>query len=222
MLGSQWWYSRKRPLRGYRSRTGGRDWGPGPCRSRVASVLVLVLLCLCGASCWAGGLEVGAPAPRVALSGAAGGRLNGAPWSSSELRGRVHVLFYVDPDEKDLNEHVAQAIKREKFPDTEFGSVAVINMAATWKPNWLIAVILKRKQARYPRTVYVRDNKKVLVRKWGLADDSYVITVFDRDGRVRFSRAGKFTDRQTRQLIDLLREEIGRKPMAPRQAAAGN
>ncbi len=182
-----------------------------PIRRRVAAALVL----LCGVT-WAGGLELGVPAPPLTLSGAAGGRLDGTSWSSSELRGRVHVLFYVDPDEKDLNEHVAQAIKREKFPDSEFGSVAVINMAATWKPQWLIAAILKRKQARYPRTVYVRDNRKALVERWGLDDDSYVITVFDRDGRVRFSRGGKFTDRQTRQLVELLRKEVGRGPTGPR------
>ena len=29
-----------------------------------------------------------------------GGRLDGKPWSSEELQGKVHVLFYVDPDER--------------------------------------------------------------------------------------------------------------------------
>lgn len=157
-------------------------------------------------------LRTGKPAPPVTLSGKSGGRLDGTPWRSAELRGKVHVLFYVDPDEKDLNEPTAQAIKREKFPDAEFGSVAVINMAATWKPNWLISAILKRKQAKYPRTIYVRDNNKTLVNRWRLADNAYVITVFDRAGNVLFSQGGKFSDRQTRQVVELLRREINRKP----------
>ena len=51
----------------------------------------------------------------ITLSGDKGGRITGQDWSSSELVNKVHVLFYVDPDEKDMNEHVGQALKQEKF-----------------------------------------------------------------------------------------------------------
>ena len=54
--------------------------------------------------------------PELTLKGEEGGRVDGKPWSSKELTGKVHVLFYVDPDEKDLNEHVADRLKKEDFP----------------------------------------------------------------------------------------------------------
>ena len=176
---------------------------------------------LAGMSVLAGGMIAREPAPRlavgkvppvVALKGEEGGRLDGQPWKSTEIKdqGKVAVLFYVDPDEKDLNESVADAIKRRKFPDALFQSIAVINMAATWKPNWLIAAILKRKQKKFPRTVYVRDNRKVLVHRWGLADNSYVICVFDADGRLLFEKAGKFSGKDGKALLKTLRAAVER------------
>lgn len=76
--------------------------------------------------------------PEVSLEGKEGGRLDGTKWSSSEIKGKVFAFFYVDPDEKDLNEHVGQALKAENFPENLYGSLAVINMDATWLPNWIL------------------------------------------------------------------------------------
>jgi predicted transcriptional regulator len=81
---------------------------------------------------------VGEAPPKVVLSGADGGQVNGEAWSSGELIGKVHVMFYVDPDEKALNDHVSDALKKAAFPLDKFGSVAAINMKATWLPNSLI------------------------------------------------------------------------------------
>ena len=153
-------------------------------------------------------LPVGKPAPAVSLSGSAGGRLDGTPWSSSESKGKVTVLFYVDPDEKDLNEHVAVALRKEAFPSEKFASVAVINLAATWKPNWLIEKILAGKQKQYPRTLYIRDKVKALVEHWGLTDNSYDIVVFDRQGTVIFSKDGQLTETETLGLVQLIKENL--------------
>ena len=77
--------------------------------------------------------------------------------SSVELQGKVDVVFYVDPDEKDTNNEASDALDREKFPSDKFQSVGIINMAATWLPNFAISSALKDKQKRYPETIYVRD-----------------------------------------------------------------
>ena len=81
-------------------------------------------------------LPLGEIPPKIVLQDDLGGRLDGTPWSSEELvSGKIIILFYVDPDESELNNHVTVAIKAEKFPLEKTGSVAVINMAATWLPN---------------------------------------------------------------------------------------
>jgi predicted transcriptional regulator len=78
-----------------------------------------------------GTLPVGEKPPLVVLEGDRGERVNGGLWSSDELVGNVHVLFYVDPDESDLNNAASDALKAEDFDKEQFRSVAIINMDAT-------------------------------------------------------------------------------------------
>lgn len=172
--------------------------------------IVLVALCaffLSPAAAWAGA-KVGTVPPKVELKDKLGGRLDGAPWSSDELRGKVHVLFYVDPDEKDTNDAASEALDKEKFPSEKFQSVAVINMAATFMPNFLISASLKEKQKKYPRTLYVRDYKKVLVHEWEIADDSSNVLAFDKEGKTIFRKDGKLTEEEIHQLLRVIRENL--------------
>ena len=153
-------------------------------------------------------VEVGEIPPKVELKEKMGGRLDGSPWSSEELRGKVHVLFYVDPDEKDTNNDASEALDREKFPSDKFQSVGIINMAATWLPNFAISSALKDKQKLYPKTIYVRDYKRVLVNAWKIADDSSNVLAFDKDGRLIFRKDGKLTAEEIRTLIRVIRDHL--------------
>jgi hypothetical protein len=144
----------------------------------------------------------------VELKEKTGGRLDGAPWSSEELKGKVHVLFYVDPDEKDTNNEASDALDREKFDGEKFQSVAIINMAATWLPNFAISSSLEEKQKRYPRTIYVRDYKKVMVDAWKIADDSSNVFVFDKSGRMIFRKDGKLGPDDIQNLIKVIRDNL--------------
>lgn len=153
-------------------------------------------------------VEIGEIPPKVELKDKLGGRLDGKPWSSDELRGKVSVLFYVDPDERDTNNEASDALDREKFPEDKFQSFGIINMAATWLPNFVISSGLKEKQKRYPRTVYVRDYKKVLVKTWKIADDSSDVLAFDKSGRLIFRKDGKLTPEEIRSLIKAIRDHL--------------
>jgi len=137
-----------------------------------------------------------------------GGRLNGTAWSSEELMENVTTIMYVDPDEKDLNAHVEDALKALNLPVGALKSVAVINLAATWKPNWLIESILEGKQEKFPNTVYVKDLKGTLVSNWSLLDDSYDILLFDREGKVLFSKDGELSEEDVKQLVSLVLEHV--------------
>ena len=97
-----------------------------------------------------GTLPVGEKPPLVVLEGDRGERVNGGSWSSDELVGAVHVLFYVDPDESDLNNAASDALKAEHFDKAQYRSVAIINMDATWLPNAVLQMRLESKQEEYP------------------------------------------------------------------------
>ncbi len=153
-------------------------------------------------------LELGTVPPEVTLGGDAGGRLDGTYWSSSELRSKVHLLFYVDPDEKDLNNELSDAVKAAALDRARFASVAIINMAATWKPNFAINAALKKKQKKFKKTLYLKDMDKLLVKKWGLDDDNSDVIVFNQAGKVLFYHAGKVEGKKIDEVIGLIKDNM--------------
>lgn len=153
-------------------------------------------------------LPVGKSPSKVVLKGDLGGKVSGGSWSSSEIAGKPTLIFYVDPDESELNDHVSDALKKAGFNESLFHSVAIINMDATWLPNGIIQGKLEDKQKEFPRTIYVRDNEKVLVKRWGLGDDTYSISLLDASGKVLFSKDGKLSGGETKKLVNLLGELI--------------
>ena len=154
-------------------------------------------------------LPIGEIPPKVVLKDDLGGRLDGTQWSSEELvSGKVIVLFYVDPDESELNNHVSDALKAENYPKEKYGSIGMANMAATWLPNFAINMKLKSKQEQYKSTVYVKDLEKSLVKKWGLSDDNSDVVVFGKDGRVLYSVDGKFTDAQVKEIVKVVWDNL--------------
>lgn len=150
-------------------------------------------------------LSIGEKPQTVTLQGANGGSVkDSSPWSSEMIKEKVYVMFYVDPDEKEKNERVAEALKAKHFDRSKYGSIAIVNMAATWKPNFIIQKILESKQKKYKDTIYVMDKNKVLVDKWGLADDESDILLFDKNGKVIFYKAGRLSDEDIVKLIHLI------------------
>ena len=154
-------------------------------------------------------LPIGEIPPKIVLKGDLGGRIDGTQWSSEELVSeKVIVLFYVDPDESELNNHVSDALKAENYPKEKYGSIGMANMAATWLPNFAINMKLKSKQEKHKETVYVKDLDKTLVKKWGLSDDNCVVVVFGKDGRVLYSVDGKFADAQVKEIVKVVWDNL--------------
>lgn len=153
-------------------------------------------------------VEIGQTLPTVTLDEDKGGRVTGEAWSSSELKGKVHLLIYVDPDEKDLNNDLSDAVKAAELDRSKYASVAIINMAATWKPNFAINSALKSKQEKFPHAIYVKDMDKHVVNAWGVADDNSDIILFDKEGTVLFYHEGKVEGDQINEVIKLIKEHM--------------
>ena len=151
---------------------------------------------------------VGEVPKQVVLEGENGGLArDGSAWSSDTLKGKLFVLFYVDPDKKDVNEAYNKALKRFKKENRlSFQSVAIINLAATWKPDIIIEKLLQSKQKEFPDVIYVKDKHKVLVKEWGLKDDASDILIIDKSGKVIFYKAGKMDKADKEKSFALLKE----------------
>lgn len=145
----------------------------------------------------------------VTIDAENGGLVKGGAWHSSMLKDKVYVLFYVDPDEKDVNEEFSQALKAKNYREKgAFGSMAVVNMAATWKPDFAINILLKAKQKEFPKTIYVKDKKSVLVKEWGLKDNASDILIFSKDGTLLFYKPGKMSEKDTQKAFDIIEEHL--------------
>ncbi len=153
-------------------------------------------------------IETGKVAPKVVLSGNEGAKVDGSAWSSQTLKGKVHILFYVDPDERKTNDALTQALKKRHFDRKKFTSVAVINLAATWMPNIVLESLLKKKQKEFPDTVYVKDKQKILVKKWQLADDASDVLVFDKNGKLLYKKFGKLNEKEIAKVLDIIEQHL--------------
>jgi len=171
-------------------------------------IKILALALLAAINLYA--INVNEKPKEVTISGENGGLVkNGKAWSSNMLKDKVYVVFYVDPDEKDVNEEFSQALKAKEYRSKgDFGSIAIVNMAATWKPNFAINVILKGKQKEFPKTIYVKDKNKVLVKEWGLGDDASNILIFSKDGTLLFYKSGKMSEKDTQKAFDIIEANL--------------
>ena len=167
--------------------------------------IVLGFLVLVGSAV---ALELGKVPSGIVLDGDNGGKTDGSAWNSSMLKGKVHILFYVDPDERKLNEPLTKALKKRHFDRKKYASVAMINLAATWLPNAILESKLKAKQKEFPDTIYVKDKKKVLVNKWDLADDNSDILVFDKSGKLIYKKFGKLSAEEIKEVLALIEKNL--------------
>jgi len=153
-------------------------------------------------------VEIGKVPPKVVLSGKEGAKVDGSAWHSQMLKGKVHIVFYVDPDERKTNDALTQALKKRHFDRKKFASVAIINLAATWMPNIVLESLLKKKQKEFPDTVYVKDKQKVLVKQWQLADDASDVLVFDKNGKLLYKKFGKLDKSEIAKVIELIERHL--------------
>ena len=151
---------------------------------------------------------VGRPLPRLTLSGQEGRTVDGHPFDSEKLKGKVTVIFYVDPDKKALNEEIAEALKAKAYDRENYRSVAVINIAATWLPNFAVSTALKSKQKKYPDTLYVKDLHKKGVETWHVADDDANFLITSKDGTVLYAYSGKIPQSEWPRIFKTIEKAI--------------
>jgi predicted transcriptional regulator len=155
-------------------------------------------------------LTVGTTPNVVTIEGENGGLVkeDGAAWHSTMLKEKVSVMFYVDPDEKDTNSHFSAALKEKNYNRANYRSIAIVNLAATWKPNFAIESVLKEKQVEFPDTIYVKDKKSVLVKEWGVADDASNILIFSKSGKLLFYKSGAMSKDDMTKAFSLIENNL--------------
>lgn len=154
------------------------------------------------------GLEVDVVPQRLILDQENGGIVDGSAWDSKTIKEKIYILFYIDIDTREMNEPLNKALEKQKFDKTKVGYIAIINLKATWLPNFMIRKLLQEKQKQYPEIIYVMDKNKILVNQWNLADETANVLVFDHNGTLLFQKSGKLSDDEIKQLLQLVENKI--------------
>lgn len=178
---------------------------------RPLFILLLSSLFIFSLKAFSSPLKLGEPPSHLILSGKEGEVVAPkGPWDSHTITksNKVSLLFYVDPDKKDINEELEKKLWDKNYPLDKFQSIAIINMEATIIPNFLLNSALKSKQEDFPKTIYVKDYAKKLVSDWGAADNNYQVLLFDKNGNLIYLKSGEFSSEEVSSLISLIDKKI--------------
>lgn len=168
----------------------------------IATVVLIVLWC--AFPVYAAGLKVGEKAPNFSLKDSLG---NVYTLDSPELKGMVLSVFYVDPDEKDLNNHVEDALIKDPGLDRNkrYKGVGITNLKASKMPNFLIKSVIKSKQEKTGATILL-DYDYTILKLWGLKNHSSDVVVLDKDRICRYVYYGKLPQEEVKKLINVIKE----------------
>ncbi len=146
----------------------------------------------------------------ITLEGDNGSYYTGEAWGSSMLKGKTTMLMYVDPDEKSKGEIFKPTIEAfEKDLDfNKFQILVILNLDATWKPDFVIRSLMKSKLTDYPKRIYILDTNSVLVKEWGLTDNEYNTLVINDESKVIYSHSGKWKEGEIDKINVLIRSEV--------------
>ena len=136
-------------------------------------------------------VNVGETLPQVTLEKENGGTSHDKAWSSSTLRGKVHVVLYMDPDKRGESQKLLDSLKILGVNSKKYSTVAIVNLAATWMPDAVLEGLLSKKEKELKNTSFVFDKKKYLVKKWKMQDDASNILLIDETSKVIYKKVGK-------------------------------
>ncbi len=168
----------------------------------LASVLIFVLCGVC--SVFAAELKVGDKASDFSLKDSSGKVYS---LTSAEFQGKVLSVFYVDPDEKDLNAHVENALLKAPGLErnTRYKSLGISNLRASKLPNFIIKSVIKNKQEK-TGAVILLDYHYTILNLWGLKNHSASVVILDKERICRYVFNGKLPPAEVNKVINVIKE----------------
>ena len=151
-------------------------------------------------------LKVGDKAPDFNMKDPTGKEYS---FEDPRFKGKVLYIAYVDPDEKDTNSHVEDALKKEvdsgALDKTRYEGFGFANLKATSLPNFIIKAIIKSKQEKTGAVVLL-DYDYTILNLWGLKNDSSEIVVLDKERICRYKHSGRLPPEDLVKMIQLIKE----------------
>ncbi len=131
------------------------------------------------------------------------------PANIPDLGRKVLAVFYTDPDVKDQNEALRDALKAANLDKESYRGLGVVNMKDTWKPDFAIRKVVRDKIAKF-KAVILTDPGYILRDAWRLGDcdDKDVVIIIGKDSKVKFIKMGKVGSGEFASITALIQEEM--------------
>lgn len=170
---------------------------------RILAAAVVMVLC-CVFSAISAELKVGDKAPDFMLPDSTGKVYS---LSSPELQGKVLSVFYVDPDKKDVNGHVEDALLKDPGLErnVRYKGLGISNLKASNMPNFLIKSVIKNKQEK-TRAVILLDDDYKMIKLWGLKNHTSSVVILDKDRICRYVYNGKLPPAEVEKVLKIIKE----------------
>jgi predicted transcriptional regulator len=165
--------------------------------------IVLIVLMSSTLAAYATELKVGEKAPNFFLKDSQG---NVFTLDSPEFRGRVLSVFYINPDAKDLNRHVEDALIKDNELDrqTSYKGFGITNLKAGKLPNFVYKSAIKNRREKTGGVILL-DYDYTILNLWGLKNRSDVV-VLDKERICRYVYNGKLPLAEVDKLISVIKE----------------
>jgi len=126
-----------------------------------------------------------------------------------DLGNKVITIFYNDPDVADINDPAGDALKAQKFPKDKYRGLGIGNLKDTWKPNSIIRMIARKKEAKFNSTILMDENY-ALKKAWDLgnADEQSFCIIIDKNKKVIYFYKGKMNAAEIQKAIDAIKAAI--------------
>jgi uncharacterized protein len=128
-------------------------------------------------------------------------------FDSVEFKGKVLSILYADPDKKDLNNHVEDALLKDQGLDRNktYKGFGIANLKASKLPNFIIKSVIKNKQEKTGAIVLL-DDKYTILNLWGLKNHSSDFIVLDKNRICRYIYKGKLPPEEITKAINIIKE----------------
>lgn len=138
---------------------------------------------------------------------------------------RVLTIFYTDADVADMNDPLADALKKRAIDRSKHEGIGVANLRDSFAPNFIIAAVVRDKIKKYDSTILLDPDVK-LARAWGLGpcNNTSVVVVVGQDKQIKYVRTGPVRGEEIAKVVSLIETLTGegpKAPAAPEQKASG-
>lgn len=151
-------------------------------------------------------LRVGDKAPDFKLKDSIGKEYT---LEDPRFKGKVLYVAYVDPDEKDTNNHVEDALKKERdsggLDKTRYEGFGIVNLKASNLPNFIIKASIKSKQEKTGAAILL-DYDYTILNLWGVKNESSDVVVLDKERVCRYVYNGKLPQEELMKMIRIIKE----------------